>query len=88
VRKQIGAYAAVLGGLDMLVFTGGIGERASWVREQVCQPLGYLGIALDLEANRKTTQSARISRSDSTCQVRVVATDEARMIARHTHSLS
>ncbi|MEY4579511.1 MAG: hypothetical protein RL701_4214 [Pseudomonadota bacterium] len=89
VRKQIGAYAAVLGGLDMLVFTGGIGERASWVREQVCQPLGYLGIALDLEANtHAASHSERISRSESTCQVRVVATDEARMIARHTRDLT
>ncbi|MET0385184.1 MAG: acetate/propionate family kinase [Polyangiales bacterium] len=86
VRKQIGAYAAVLGGLDMLVFTGGIGERAAWVREEVCRELGYLGVAFDAEANAKHARV--ITEPASRCSVRVVATDEDRMIARHTARLA
>jgi acetate kinase len=86
VKKQIGAYAAVLGGLDTLVFTGGIGERAAWVRAEICQTLSYLGIELDGAAN--ASSEPVISSQKSRCKVRVVATDEARMIARHTREVS
>lgn len=80
VTKAIGALAAVLGGLDGLVFTGGIGEHAAPVRDRICAPLGFLGIALDAQAN--AAHAAEISRGP--CVVRVVATDEDRIIARET----
>ena len=82
IRKFIGAYAAVLGGLDTLVFTGGIGERAAPVREEICQGLEFLGIQLSPEQNAK--HAAVISAPGSKCTVRVIATDEDLMIARHT----
>jgi acetate kinase len=81
-RKFIGAYAAVLNGLDTLVFTGGIGERAAEVRGDICSGLEYLGVALDTVANGQNDQV--ISLPASKCTVRVVQTDEDLMIARHT----
>jgi acetate kinase len=85
LRKHIGALTAVLGGLDTLVFTGGIGERAAPVRWQVCRGLAYLGIALDHEKNARHAEV--ISTSASDCAVRVIATNEDLMIARHTRRL-
>jgi acetate kinase len=82
LRKQVGALAAVLGGLDTLVFTGGIGERAAPVRWETCQGLAHLGIRLD--ERRNETHAAIISVPDSACTVRVVPTDEDLVIARHT----
>jgi acetate kinase len=86
VRKFIGAYAAVLNGLDTLVFTGGIGERAVEVRAETCVGLEYLGIALDDSANGKNAEI--ISTAGSRCVVRVIQTDEDLMIARHTRSVA
>jgi|SRR5882724_9380250 len=80
VRKSIGAFAAVLTGLDTLVFTGGIGERAAPIRAEICQGLNYLAIELDAPSN---LQSAPVI-SGGNCTVRVVQTDEDMMIARHT----
>ncbi|HET6935227.1 MAG TPA: acetate/propionate family kinase [Candidatus Angelobacter sp.] len=85
VKKFIGAYAAVLGGLDTVVFTGGIGERAAEVRAEICRGLGFLGIEIDEEKNSQA--AALISRPESRCVVRVLATDEDLMIARHTYRL-
>jgi len=85
IRKFVGAFAAALGGLATLVFTGGIGERAAQVRAEVCQGLEHLGIELDDGANAKSV--AIISRSSSRCVVRVVETDEDLMIARHTRTV-
>jgi acetate kinase len=82
VRKFVGAYAAVLNGLDTLVFTGGIGERAADIRVKICLDLEYLGIALDTEANSRNAEV--ISLPASKCTVRVVQTDEDLMIVRHT----
>jgi len=82
VRKQIGALAAVLGGLDLLVFTGGIGERAAAVRLEVCRGLEFLGIALDTERNEAHADT--ISSPDGKCAVRVIPTNEDLMIARQT----
>jgi acetate kinase len=81
-RKHIGALAAALGGLDMLVFTGAIGERAAVVRAEICRDLGYLGIQLD--GARNDADADVVSAPSSTCTVRVVPTDEELMIARHT----
>jgi acetate kinase len=85
-RKFIGAYAAVLNGLDTLVFTGGIGERAAEVRVKICLGLEYLGIALDAEANQQNAEV--ISLPVSKCTVRVVQTDEDLMIVRHTREVA
>jgi acetate kinase len=86
VRKEIGAFAAVLGGLDMLVFTAGIGERAPEVRKEICRDLAHLGIALD-DARNDATQEV-ISSAGSACEVRVIATNEELMIARHTRDVA
>jgi acetate kinase len=80
-RKFVGAFAAALGGLDTLVFTGGIGERAADVRAEICSGLEFLGIVIDERANRA---NAEVISAGSRCVVRVVATDEDLMIARHT----
>ncbi len=85
IRKQIGALTAVLGGLDTLVFTGGIGERATPVREEICRGLDYLGIRLD--GHRNENHAEVISTPQSACQVLALATNEELMIARHTHRL-
>jgi acetate kinase len=85
LRKYIGALTAVLGGLDTLVFTGGIGEHAAEVRWEVCLGLGYLGIALDPQRN--ATHANVISRHESASMVRVIPTNEDLMIARHTRFL-
>src|SRR5262249_1826696 len=85
VRKHIGAMAAVLGGIDTLVFTGGIGEHASEIRWQVCQNLAHLGVMLD--RRRNAMHADIISVPQSACKVRVIPTNEDLVIARHTHSL-
>jgi acetate kinase len=79
-RKWIGAYAAVLGGLDTLVFAGGIGEHAAPVREEICEPLGFLGIRLDAARNAKGAPI--ISSDNASVTVRVMHTDEESVIAR------
>lgn len=79
-KKWIGAFAAALGGLDTLVFAGGIGENAPPVRERICDGLGFLGIELDAERN---AQNAPLVSSDTVrVKVRVIRTDEELMIAR------
>ncbi len=80
VKKWIGAFTAALGGLDTLVFTGGIGENASLVRERICDGLGFLGVALDPQRN--TQSDALISSDSGDVKVRVIRTDEALMIAK------
>jgi acetate kinase len=85
LRKHIGAMAAVLGGLDTLVFTGGIGEHAAPVRWEVCAGLAHLGIRLDARSN--TTNAELISAPGGACTVRVIPTNEDLMIARQTRTL-
>ena len=79
-RKWIGAFAAALGGLDTLVFAGGIGENASPVRERICDGLGFLGV--ELEQKRNVEHAPLISADSGRVKVRVIRTDEALMIAR------
>jgi acetate kinase len=86
VRKAIGALAAALGGLDTLVFTGGIGERAAAVRWEICQGLEYLGIRLEPRPNAADAEI--VSASGSRCAVRVIPTNEDLMIARHTRAVA
>ncbi len=80
VKKAIGAYAAVLGGLDTLVFTGGIGEHAAVVRARISQGLTFLGVTLDRARN--VAHRPVISAASSRVTVRVMTTDEETMIAR------
>jgi acetate kinase len=84
-RKHVGALVTVLGGLDTLVFTGGIGEKAASVRAEICQGLEHLGVELDDERNSRNADV--ISTPGSACAVRVVRTDEDLVIARHTAAL-
>ena len=79
-KKWIGSFAAALGGLDTLVFAGGIGENAPIIRGRICDQLGFLGIELDEIRNVKNT--SLISTDGSRADVRVVRTDEEIMIAR------
>ena len=79
-KKWIGAFTAALGGLDTLVFAGGIGENAALVRARVCEGLGHLGVALS-EA-RNAAHASVISPDSTPTTVRVIHTDEELMIAR------
>jgi acetate kinase len=83
--KEIGALAAVLGGIDALVFTAGIGENSAEIRRRICESSGWLGVELDPEAN--TRKDLRISRPGSRVSAWVIPTNEELMIARHTWSL-
>jgi acetate kinase len=80
VKKWIGAFAAALGGLDTLVFTGGIGENAPAVRARICDGLAFLGI--ELEEKQNATNEGVISPNASRVGVRVIRTDEELMIAK------
>jgi len=85
MKKYVGAYVAVLGGLDALVFTAGIGENSVEVRAALCDSLAWLGVKLDGPAN--ASGGPRISASDSSISVWVIPTDEELMIAQHTLAL-
>jgi len=85
VRKHVGALAAILGGLDTLVFTGGIGERAAPVRWEICEGLEHLGVELDSRQN--SVDADTISPPHGPCTVRVIPTNEDLMIARHTSAV-
>ncbi|MGH2347541.1 MAG: acetate/propionate family kinase [Chloroflexota bacterium] len=84
-RKFLGSLAAALGGLDTLVFTGGIGEHAAPVRERICADMAFLGLHFDPERN--AADAPIISRDGAPVTIRVMATDEDVMIAGHTHDL-
>lgn len=84
-QKWIGAYAAALGGIDTLVFAGGIGENSPAIRQRICAPLGFLGLRVAEAKNRKN--SARISPPNSGVTVRVIRTDEEWVIARATREV-
>jgi acetate kinase len=85
VKKYIGAFAAALGGLNTLIFSGGIGENVPQVRSRICEGLAFLGITLDSEANTKSAPV--ISAPTSVVTVRVIPTDEELTIARSVCSL-
>ena len=85
IVREIGSLTAALGGLDALVFTGGIGEHGAQVREQVCARLGWLGLRLDPAKN--AADAPKISAPDSQIDVCVIPTNEEWMIARHTAKL-
>ena len=83
--KEIGALAAVLCGIDGLVFTAGIGENSAEIRRRICEASAWLGIELDGEANAR--KGPRITRSSSRVSAWVIPTNEELMIARHTGML-
>jgi acetate kinase len=85
IRRELGSLAAALGGLDAIVFTAGIGENSSAIRERVCRDAHWLGVELDVEANGKG--GPRISTARSRVSAWVIPTNEELMIARHTRAL-
>ncbi len=87
VRKTIGAYAAAMGGLDAVAFTGGIGENSARLREACCQGLEFLGIRLDPERNRTGTGDRVVSGADSRVTVMALATNEEAVVARRAYRL-
>ncbi|MGI6295986.1 MAG: acetate/propionate family kinase [Armatimonadota bacterium] len=84
IKKYIGAYTTAMGGLDAVVFTGGIGENSSDVRKRVCEGLEFLGVSLDEEKNNTLRGPADLSADSSAVRVLVIPTNEERMIARET----
>ena len=85
IKKYIGAYAAALGGVDIILFTGGVGENQFECRESVCKDMEFMGIKLDNNVNAKVRgEEAIISTADSKVKVVVIPTDEELLIASDT----
>ncbi len=88
IIKYVGAYAAEMGGLDIIVFTGGVGENQTGVRENVCKPLAFMGVEVDKAVNDGVRgEEAVISTAASRVKVCVIPTDEELMIARDTEDI-
>ena len=88
IIKYVGAYAAEMGGVDIIVFTGGVGENQTGVREDVCAPLAFMGVEIDKELNARTRGTETvISTAASRVKVCVIPTDEELMIARDTQEI-
>jgi len=88
IKKYIGSYAAALNGLDVLVFTGGVGENQAGTRQYVCEGLSYLGVEIDSALNAKTRgEEVELSTPNSKVRVVVIPTDEEFMIASDTLEL-
>ncbi len=88
IIKYIGAYAAEMGGVDIIVFTGGVGENQTGLRADVCRPLSFMGVKIDEELNARTRGTETVlSTDDSAVKVVVVPTDEELMIARDTRDI-
>lgn len=88
ILKYVGAYAAEMGGLDVIVFTGGVGENQTGVRENVCEPLKFMGVEIDKDLNAVTRGTETIiSTPSSRVKVLVVPTDEELTIARDTQDI-
>ena len=87
IKKYIGAYAAAMGGVDIIVFTAGVGENQMDMREEVCKGMEFLGVKIDSEKNKTRGEEAVISTDDSKVTVCVIPTDEELMIATDTMNL-
>ena len=87
IKKYVGAYAAALGGVDIIVFTGGVGENQCNCRSEVCEGLEFMGIKVDLKKNEVRGEEAVISADDSKVKVVVIPTDEELMIASDTMAI-
>lgn len=84
ITKYIGAYAAAMGGVDVILFTGGVGENQATARSGACKTLEFLGVKIDPERNKVRGKEAIISTDDSKVKVVVIPTDEELMIASDT----
>ncbi|WP_301747257.1 acetate/propionate family kinase [uncultured Duncaniella sp.] len=87
ITKYIGAYAAERGGVDIIVFTGGVGENQCSLRSNVCAPLAFMGVEIDMEVNKVRGEEKVISTPASKVKVVVIPTDEELMIARDTEAI-
>lgn len=87
ITKYIGAYAAEMGGVDIIVFTGGVGENQTGLRADVCAPLAFMGVEIDAHANKVRGEEATISTPGSKVKVCVIPTDEELTIARDTEEI-
>lgn len=87
IKKYIGAYAAAMGGVDIIVWTAGVGENQVGTRLEACSGLEFLGVKMDAEANKVRGEEAVISAPDSKVTVCVIPTDEELMIAKDTMAL-
>ena len=87
VKKLVGAYAAVMGGVDAIIFTAGVGENGPHDRAEVCDTLGFLGVKIDPELNKKRGDELDISAEGATTRVLVIPTNEELMIAKDTAAL-
>ena len=87
VKKYIGSYFAIMNGLDVLVFTAGLGENSSVMRAKICQDLEALGIEIDYDKNFTRAIEAEISTNTSKVKVLVIPTNEELMIARDTYKI-
>ncbi len=87
ILKYIGAYTAVLGGVDVIVFTGGVGENQCDTRKRICEQLAFMGVTFNAEANKTRGEEIEISGKDSKVHVVVIPTDEELMIAQDTAAI-
>ena len=87
ILKYIGAYTAVLGGVDIIVFTGGVGENQTGLRESICRQLAFMGVTFNEEANKARGEEVEISGKDSKVHVVCIPTDEELMIAEDTEAI-
>ena len=87
IAQYIGQYMISLGGLDVLTFSGGVGENGIETRERICKYLEPFGLKLDASANKTRGKACKISTDDSKIQVYVVPTNEELMIAKDTYEL-
>ena len=88
ITKLVGAYIAELGGVDLIVFTAGIGEHNPWLRAAVCKQLAFMGVKIDDAVNNSASDDTIISTSDSSVKVALIPTDEELVIARDTMHLT
>ena len=87
IKKYIGAYAAAMGGVDMIIWTAGVGENQTGLRLDACQGLEFLGVKMDAEKNKCRGVERIISADDSKVKVLLIPTDEEIVIARDTQEL-
>ena len=87
VKKYIGAYATVMGGVDAILFTAGIGENSADLRAKICEGLEYMGIKMDAEKNNTRGKEVDVSAADSKVKIFVIPTNEELMIAMDTAAL-
>lgn len=88
IKEYIGSYAAIMNGVDAIVFTAGVGENATWVREEVLEGLSYLGVEIDKEKNNVRGKIAEITTPNSKVKAYVIPTNEELVIARDTYNIS